>query len=61
MSSSNTPANFSTPASAAVEPDGTRAVQPEDDFAMGWECANPVLQIDRWAEEDNAQALQQFH
>ena len=61
MTRSNTPANLSTAESATAENEGTRTLQPEEDFAMGWECANPALQIDRWGLEDSAQALQQFH
>lgn len=61
MTSSTTPANSSTPAGASVEREAAPGAQPEEDFAMGWECANPALQIDRWGQDDGAQALQQFH
>lgn len=29
-----------------------------DDSALGWECANPALQIERWGQDDAACALQ---
>jgi hypothetical protein len=61
MPSSNPPANSSTPANATVEHEAAPHTQPQEDFAMGWECANPALQIERWGQEDTAQALQRFH
>lgn len=42
-------------------PEGVREVQDaanEDDFALGWECANPALQIEVWGREAAAQPLQ---
>jgi hypothetical protein len=30
----------------------------DDDFALGWECANPALQIDAWDGERVSQPLQ---
>ncbi len=24
----------------------------DDDYALGWECANPALQIERWGQDD---------
>jgi hypothetical protein len=41
-----------TPVSVAVE-----ALVPEDaDFALGCECADPALQIERWMQEARAGA-----
>lgn len=28
----------------------------DDDIALGWECANPALQIDAWRPEAAAEA-----
>ena len=33
----------------------------DDDIALGCECANPALQIERWGQEDSAQPIQQFN
>jgi hypothetical protein len=43
--------------------DGDRAIllPDDDDFALGWECANPALQIECWGSEAAAQPLQQFY
>jgi hypothetical protein len=30
----------------------------DDDLAIGCECANPALQIERWGQEASAQPLQ---
>lgn len=29
----------------------------EEEFALGWECANPALQIELWGREATAQLL----
>ena len=34
--------------------EGAPAWQFDDDLAIGCECANPALQIERWAQEDAA-------
>lgn len=26
----------------------------DDDIALGFECANPALQIERWSQDDDA-------
>lgn len=43
----------SVPAAAAVMPvEALHALRLEDcDFALGCECANPALQIERWSQE----------
>lgn len=43
----------STPSAAAMPGVMDPAVQPLDDFdyALGCECADPSLQIERWAQE----------
>jgi hypothetical protein len=50
------PAQSSTPIGAA----GFAAELPrrldEDDVALGWECANPALQIEVWRLEAAAEA-----
>lgn len=33
----------------------------EEDLALGWECANPALQIEAWGREAAAQPLQPFN
>jgi hypothetical protein len=33
----------------------------DDDVALGCECANPTLQIERWGQEASAQPIQQFN
>ncbi|WP_161799052.1 hypothetical protein [Caenimonas sp. SL110] len=30
----------------------------DDDCAIGWECANPALQIERWGQDEAAGARQ---
>jgi hypothetical protein len=32
----------------------------DDDLALGFECANPALQIERWGQDAEAQPLQDF-
>lgn len=32
----------------------------DDDYALGCECANPALQIERWGQDD-APAARQFY
>lgn len=54
---SSTPPNFD-PASATPMPHDVVAESPralDDDIALGWECANPSLQIDLWGAEGQAQ------
>ena len=58
MNASSHPAQSSTPARV---PDGAREAMDamdEDDFALGWECANPALQIEVWGREAVAQPSQ---
>ena len=30
----------------------------EDDMFLGWECANPVLQIERWVQDTQLRPLE---
>jgi hypothetical protein len=32
----------------------------DDDLAIGCECANPALQIERWGQDDTAVPVQDF-
>lgn len=57
---SHHPAQTSTPTRV---PEGVReAMTPasDDDFALGWECANPALQIEVWGREADAQTPQRY-
>ena len=42
------PAQPSNRSGAAVE---RAPMSDEDDVALGWECANPALQIERWGQD----------
>ena len=42
------PATAARPAAAWVDPGGR---PPDDDFALGCECADPSLQIEQWRQE----------
>jgi len=33
----------------------------EEDLALGWECANPALQIESWGADLSSQPLQKFN
>ena len=61
MSPPNNSAQSSTPARSA--PMNVHAPFPanEEDLALGWECANPALQIEAWGAEAAAQPLQKFN
>jgi hypothetical protein len=39
------------PGSAVFEPQGPLRWAEEHDVALGCECANPLLQIERWGQE----------
>ena len=47
--------------SAATLDASARRPQADDDLALGFECADPWLQIERWGQEDSAQPIQQFN
>lgn len=61
MSPSKSSAQISTPAQAASVAPSLPLSCNEEDLALGWECANPVLQIDAWAADVDAQPLQKFN
>ena len=43
----------SVPTAGASMPMVIEALRPEDyDFALGCECADPALQIERWGQEE---------
>ena len=44
------PATPARPAAAWVDP-GAHRPAPDDDFALGCECADPSLQIEQWRQE----------
>ena len=61
---------MSPPTPHAQSSTSTRSISPapampaahdEEDFALGWECANPALQIEAWGAEAAAQPLQKFN
>jgi hypothetical protein len=52
MHSSPQPYFSETPAAAVA---GGRGPSEPDDLALGWECADPALQIERWRQEAQPQ------
>ena len=55
----------SEPSPAAnAAPSNARGFSPalldDDDIALGFECANPALQIERWMQDD-APAVRQYY
>lgn len=52
-----TPARTAAPVVPTHE--GALGWQFDDDLAIGCECANPVLQIERWGQEEGAQPQRQ--
>ena len=46
------------PAAAPLDANA-RWLSPDDDVALGCECANPALQIERWGQEVQALASSQ--
>ena len=52
------PAHPTAPAAAA---DASARWSIDDDVALGCECANPALQIERWGEEAAAHPIQEFN
>ena len=61
MSPPNTFAQSSTLSRGAAAVAGAPFANEEEDLALGWECANPALQIEAWAAEAAAQPLQKFN
>ena len=51
MIPSMSPAQNSSPVQHGGLAAGAPGAVDEDDIALGWECANPALQIDGWASE----------
>lgn len=52
MPSLSTPiSSFLQPAGAVIEA-AARWVDDDEDLMLGFECANPALQIERWGQED---------
>lgn len=51
MIPSMSPAQNSTPVPHAGVSVGAPGGLDDDDVALGWECANPALQIDVWRTE----------
>lgn len=50
----NTSSQTAQSSTAGISPDAVRealAGALEDDLALGWECANPALQIETWGRE----------
>ncbi|MEJ6023988.1 hypothetical protein [Ramlibacter sp. PS4R-6] len=58
MNASSQPTQSFTPARVAEPVRDALALADDHDFAIGCECANPVLQIDVWGREAAAQPLQ---
>jgi hypothetical protein len=50
MNSSQLPQS-SAPTSRLPRDEGISRWPADDDYALGWECANPELQIDSWNEQ----------
>ena len=61
MNPPGSPAHSSTPPQAARAAAQAAALADDEDLALGWECANPALQIDVWGTEASAQPLQEFY
>lgn len=61
MNASRQPAQSSTPRRVPEAVRDVHEVANEDDFALGWECANPALQIEVWGREAATQPLQAFN
>jgi hypothetical protein len=49
------------PAAATAAADLSPGRWSDDDIALGCECANPALQIERWGQEEATQPIQQFN
>jgi hypothetical protein len=60
MFNSQPPARQQQSTTAAQSPANLSAWQFDDDLAIGCECANPALQIERWAQEEAAQPTRDF-
>jgi hypothetical protein len=58
MNASNNTAQSSTSAGMQDAMQVGLEAANDDDFALGWECANPALQIDAWDGERVSQPLQ---
>ncbi|HUR89022.1 MAG TPA: hypothetical protein VMZ74_08045 [Ramlibacter sp.] len=56
MNATGSTAQSSAPQHAARVPAQLPDVHDEDEVAIGWECANPALQIDVWGRELPADA-----
>ena len=61
MSPPNPSAQSSTPARGGHGNPAVVFISDEEDLALGWECANPALQIEAWSTEAAAQPLQNFN
>ena len=61
MSPPNNFAQSSTPARGTPVNVHAPLTADEEDLALGWECANPALQIESWGAEAAAQPLQKFN
>ena len=51
------------PSASTRMPEGTQvpaASYDDEDLALGWECADPALQIEVWGLEATDQPLQRF-
>ncbi len=60
MLSSQPPARHAPHFAPSNAPEQASSGPFDDDLAIGCECANPALQIERWAQEGAAQPLRQF-
>jgi hypothetical protein len=61
MNSPSFPEQSSTPPQAVHAAAQGALPGDDDDVALGWECANPALQIDVWGSEASAQPLHSFY
>ena len=60
MNAAHNTAQHPTAADLQHGDEGAGAAHDDDDFDLGWECANPALQIEVWCLEATAQPLQRF-
>jgi hypothetical protein len=58
MNPASSSANSATRPLAPASVPYARGVFDEEDLALGWECANPALQIELWGSEAVAQPLE---
>ena len=49
-----TPPPLASPPAQKAFADAPRERSSEEEVPLGWECANPALQIERWGLDDSA-------